>query len=71
METAFSGARSFSRGKEAGEQFSGPLYKAPTVRARTEFEQIFYMDADTLAYRAFPEIWSFPVASAASRDVRK
>ncbi|KAG9054827.1 hypothetical protein FS842_004046 [Serendipita sp. 407] len=36
-----------------------------------EFEQIFYIDADALVVKPFPEIWSFPTPFAASRDVRK
>ncbi|EJU03272.1 nucleotide-diphospho-sugar transferase [Dacryopinax primogenitus] len=36
-----------------------------------EFDQIFYLDADMLVVRPFPEIWSFPVPLAAARDVRK
>ncbi|KAG9027295.1 hypothetical protein FRB95_007925 [Tulasnella sp. JGI-2019a] len=36
-----------------------------------EFEQVFYMDADTLVLRPFPEIWLYPVPLAACRDVRK
>ncbi|KAG8844016.1 hypothetical protein FRB91_002918 [Serendipita sp. 411] len=35
-----------------------------------QFEQIFYMDADMLVIKPFPEIWSFPVPLAATRDVR-
>lgn len=35
-----------------------------------EYEQIFYMDADMLVVKPFPEIWSFPVPLAATRDVR-
>lgn len=35
-----------------------------------EYEQIFYMDADMMVVRPFPEIWSFPVPLAATRDVR-
>lgn len=35
-----------------------------------EFDQVFYMDADTLVHRPFHEIWSYPVPLAAARDVR-
>ncbi|KAG8843092.1 hypothetical protein FRC20_004067 [Serendipita sp. 405] len=35
-----------------------------------KFDQIFYIDADALVVKPFPEIWSFPVPFAASRDVR-
>ncbi|KAG8772480.1 hypothetical protein FRC16_005662 [Serendipita sp. 398] len=35
-----------------------------------KFEQVFYIDADALVVKPFPEIWSFPAPFAASRDVR-
>ncbi|KAG8826795.1 hypothetical protein FRC17_008098 [Serendipita sp. 399] len=35
-----------------------------------QFDQVFYMDADMIVVKPFPEIWSFPVPFAATRDVR-
>ncbi|KAG8985515.1 hypothetical protein FRB94_004877 [Tulasnella sp. JGI-2019a] len=45
-------------------------YTKLTLFELEEFEQIFYLDADTLVHRPFPEIWAYPVALAAARDVR-
>lgn len=36
-----------------------------------EYDQLLYLDADTLIRQPFPEIWNFPVPLAAGRDVRK
>ncbi|KAG8888646.1 hypothetical protein FRB98_007207 [Tulasnella sp. 332] len=59
----------YPQGKPPARNFM-EQYTKLTLFEFEEFEQIFYLDADTLVHRPFQEIWSYPVALAAVRDVR-
>ncbi|KAG8777399.1 hypothetical protein FRC15_011373, partial [Serendipita sp. 397] len=52
----------------------GPEYIDQYTKLRLfeldQFDQVFYIDADALVVKSFPEIWSFPAPFAACRDIR-
>ncbi|KAH7098846.1 nucleotide-diphospho-sugar transferase [Auriculariales sp. MPI-PUGE-AT-0066] len=56
--------------KKAAHNFQDQYTKLRLFELEDEFDAVFYMDADMLAVRPFPEIWSFPAPFASARDVR-
>ncbi|KZV97189.1 nucleotide-diphospho-sugar transferase [Exidia glandulosa HHB12029] len=57
-------------GRPPASNFMDQYTKLRLFELEGEFDAVFYMDADMLVFRPFPEIWDFPSPFAASRDVR-
>ncbi|KAG8822699.1 hypothetical protein FRC17_009487 [Serendipita sp. 399] len=60
---------SVPEGKESGPEYKDQYTKLQLFELE-EYDQIFYIDADALVVKSFPEIWSFPAPFAACRDIR-